>query len=129
MVVVVKRRLAVRSGVETMMSVKGGMHKVLGMGVVEVVEMSGETWVGMVVVVKMMDGAAGTWVETGIRVGVGVGGGMGVHGSVPTVHIHSDTSHSCLHNCIQPDAGLLELVGGQLPSSRICWQDTLALRF
>ena len=75
-----------RSGVETMMSVKGGMHKVLGMGVVEVVEMSGETWVGMVVVVnlKMMDGAAGTWVETGIGVGVGVG----VHGSVPTVHIH-----------------------------------------
>ena len=127
MVVVVKRRLAVRSGVETMMSVKGGMHKVLGMGVVEVVEMSGETWVGMVVVVKMMDGAAGTWVETGIGVGVGVG--VGVHGSVPTVHIHSDTSHSCLHNCIQPDAGLLELVGGQLPSSRICWQDTLALRF
>ena len=84
MVVVVKRRLAVRSGVETMMSVKGGMHKVLGMGVVEVVEMSGETWVGMVVVVKMMDGAAGTWVETGIGVEVGVG----VHGSVPTVHIH-----------------------------------------
>ena len=90
-----------------------------------------EVVAGEVGVAEMEVAVAGVGVGEGVSVGVsvaGVGAGVGVRESVLVVRSHWDTPLAGLRSCIRPGAGFSRRVGGQLPSSKTCWQDTLARR-